>query len=314
MEEKYRSVKSTNPAFVKRLGRHDGSQDLMAAIGFEILEEKYVLKANPEAWSHLVSCQSIMEGKVQELKRRNSSQVGSAGNINPSRSPLGNNNNNMGANPFGSMMGTTGMGSGMGGGMGSGMGGGMGNMNPSDMANAMNHLRNNPEQVRAMMQNPMVQQMIRNDPRMANNPMMQQGLDAMLNNPQMLEQAARMMGDPTSMARMEQMEQMTRAFGGGVGSTAGGMGMPPANNGATNNVNFAQQMQMMQQMMGGSGAGTGTGSNGTGTDNTSQGSQSNNASSGSSNQANSNSNSGGDQDMTEEEMIAEAIARSLRDS
>lgn len=291
MEEKYRSVKSTNPAFVKRLGRHDGSVDLMAAVGFESVEEKYVLKATQEAWAHVVTCQTIMETKVQEVQRRNSSQVGAGANVNAS--PLG-----VGG------MGNMGMGN-------MGMGAGMGGMNPNDMATAMSQLRNNPEQVQAMMQNPMVQQMIRNDPRMANNPMMQQGLDMMMNNPQMLEQATRMMGDPAAMARMEQMSQMGGALGGG-------MGMPPANNGANGNVNFAQQMQMMQQMMGGNtgtGPGTQTSNSSQGAPSTSGGASGNNTTTAmSSNQTNSNSNNGGNQAMTEEEMIAEAIARSLRDS
>ena len=161
-----------------------------------------------------------------------------------------------GANPFG---------------MNTGMGnmGGLGGMNPTDMANAMNHFRNNPEQVRAMMQNPMVQQMLRNDPRMANNPMMQQGLDMMLNNPQLMEQAARMMGNPAANA---QMEQLASAFGGGSSTRTGGMGMSPPNNGSVNNADFEQQMQMMQQMMGGSGSGTsGTANWTTATENASQG-------------------------------------------
>lgn len=303
MEEKYRSVKSTNPAFVKRLGRHDGSADLMAAVGFELAEEKYVLKATQEAWAHVVTCQTMMETKVQEVQRRNSSQVGAGANVNASPLGVGGMGNmgmggmgTGGANPFG--------------GMGAGMGS-MGGMNPNDMATAMSQLRNNPEQFRAMMQNPMVQQMMRNDPRMANNPMMQQGLDMMINNPQMMEQATRMMGDPAVMARMEQMSQMGGALGGG-------MGIPPANNVANGNVNFAQQMQMMQQMIGGNPVtepGAQTNDSSQGAPSTSGGASGNNTTTAmSSDQTNSNSNNGGNQAMTEEEMIAEAIARSLRDN
>ena len=59
----------------------------MAAVGFESVEEKYVLKATQEAWAHVVTCQTIMETKVQEVQRRNSSQVGAGANVNAS--PLG---------------------------------------------------------------------------------------------------------------------------------------------------------------------------------------------------------------------------------
>ena len=45
----------------------------------------------------------------------------------------------------------------------------------------------------------MVQNMLRNDPRLANNPMMQQSLEQIANNPQMLAQVSQMMQNPGMM-------------------------------------------------------------------------------------------------------------------
>ena len=263
----------------------------MMAVGFEVQEEKYVLVASAEAWSHLVECKRIVEQTVQEYKR---SRERSA--------PFGvNNASSMGggaaaattASSMPNFGGLPGMGAG-------GMPGMGGPSSMPDMAAAMNHMRQNPEQVRAMMQNPMVAQMLRNDPRMANNPMMQQGLEMMLNNPQMMDEAIRMMTNPSAMQRMQQ--QMAD---GGMG-----MGVPPLNNanGANDNtgINFAEQMQVIQQLMGAN-TGTGTGMGNMGNSSTQGGSAS-----GNNNTA--NAGNGGDEGMTEEEMIEEAIRRSLRDN
>jgi hypothetical protein len=58
--------------------------------------------------------------------------------------------------------------------------------------------------------------MIRNDPRLANNPMMQQGIDQMINNPQMMNQIAQMMQNPNLM----------NSFMGGTGASGGSVPSP----------------------------------------------------------------------------------------
>jgi len=117
----------------------------------------------------------------------------------------------------------------------------------------------------------MVQNMMRNDPRFANNPMMQQSLEQMANNPQMLQQISQMMQDPNAQRQMQQMQQM-------MGSGAGAGGMPPFGGG-------------MPPFGGGAAAG---GSGGAGAP-----------------PAQGDAN---DSDQTEEEMIAEAIRRSLEEN
>jgi hypothetical protein len=91
----------------------------------------------------------------------------------------------------------------------------------------------------------MVLNMLRNDPRLANNPMMQQSLEQIASNPQMLAQVTQMMQNPEMMNSM------------------GGMGAPQQAN-----------------FQGGS----------------------------------ANNNGRTDQEMTEEEMLEEAIRRSLNDN
>ena len=191
-------------------------------------------------------------------------------------------------------------------GFGAGMGG-MGGMPPGGMNNPMaqaaaRNLMSNPQAMQQMLQvspidckflfspikvltilalplfakkNPMVQQMIQNDPNIP--PHVRQTFQALSSNPAMMNQLSQMMNDPTMRA---QMEAAMQAGGGGLGGLGGmggfgaGMGgaggMPPMNNNST------------------SGTGNTTGNN--------------------------NSGGGNDQAQTEEEMIAEAIRRSLQDS
>jgi hypothetical protein len=108
----------------------------------------------------------------------------------------------------------------------------------------------------SLLQNPMVQHMMRNDPRFANNPMLHQSMEQLVNNPQMLDQISQMMSDPTMRNQMQAM--MGRAGG-----------MPPAQPAAP------------------------------------QGQQQQNSSA---------APAMSDQEMTEEEMLQEAIQRSLRET
>jgi hypothetical protein len=127
----------------------------------------------------------------------------------------------------------------------------------------------------SMLQNPMVQQMLRNDPRFANNPQMQQAMEGLATNPAMASQMSRMMQDP---AMMQQMQAMMQQNGGQLPMPGGmgGGGMPGGGFGAPGGNAPAQP-----------GAGANRGQ-----------------------QPPSGAN---DEATTEEEMIAEAIRRSLQD-
>ena len=60
MEEKYRSIKKSNPAFAKRLGSLEGGHELLLAAGFTITTkeddniEYYTLVPSETAWPTLV--------------------------------------------------------------------------------------------------------------------------------------------------------------------------------------------------------------------------------------------------------------------
>lgn len=59
MEEKYRTIKKSNPAFSRRLGSLPGGSDLLLAAGFVVDAndgvEYYVLHPSEEAWPRLVA-------------------------------------------------------------------------------------------------------------------------------------------------------------------------------------------------------------------------------------------------------------------
>ena len=149
----------------------------------------------------------------------------------------------------------------------------------------------------------MVQQMMRNDPRFANNPMLQQSLDALSSNPDMIRQFSQLMGDPgvrANVSRMMQQQQQQQA-----GVNAGG-----ADHFANGPEAMRRQMEQFQQMsqhFGGTSGGFGASS----VQGASSGQQGLGV--GGNTSSNNAAGSGDDTQMTEEEMIAEAIARSLRE-
>lgn len=148
----------------------------------------------------------------------------------------------------------------------------------------------------------MVQQAVQNDPRFRNNSQLRQGMDMLSSNPAMAQQMSQMMNNPGVLDRMRRM--MRQQSSGSVNST--GVGSP----GGLNDDAMQQQLRVLQGMMGNVphqqavGGGATTGASGASRD------------SGSSNLRDGDSSAAPDQDgeMTEEEMIAEAIARSLRET
>lgn len=284
-EEKYRRMKKGNAAFQKRLGGKVGGDECMKALGFEIVteggEEIYLLQASAEKWSELVTSKGEIEAKIRSI------QAQAAAIPAPSMPGFGA-TSNPGMPGFG-VPSTPGM-------------PGMQGLDQGQMNNMV--------------------QMMRNDPRIANNPMMRQGMEQLINNPEMINQVSRMMTDPATRSRMEAMMNnpaMLQQMQSMMGSTGGG-GVP---GGAPGGANFAQQMQSMMRSMGSGetpggadfaqqmqalqrmqqqmGAGTPAATTPAQAPSPQQ-------------QQQQGQGSQGEMDQTEEEMIAEAIARSLREN
>jgi hypothetical protein len=132
--------------------------------------------------------------------------------------------------------------------------------------------------------------MLRNDPQFANSPEMAQAIDEMIRNPEVLSQMSQMMSDPMvqSMLRsnpefQQMMQQMNRA---------GDALVPPSDP-----TLLPQYQYLLQRRMAGlspfpAAAGTSSGTN----------------------PASTAAPGANDTELTEEEMIAEAIRRSLQDN
>lgn len=130
--------------------------------------------------------------------------------------------------------------------------------------------------------------------------MLQQSIETLASNPDMIRQFSQMMGDPGMRANLSRMMQQQQP-GGGAGSD-------PFSNGPEAMRRQMEVFQRMSQQHGGTSGSFNTGGSGGGA-----------APSGAVGSSNSTNGSGGnnasnDSEMTEEEMIAEAIARSLRES
>lgn len=304
-EEKYRTVKRANPAFQKRLGRLSYSTSAMAAIGFTVRREQndtstatttgeYILVPSAEAWPKLLECQNILNVAGADAQRR-SAVIGGGGGGTTAVGDANLATSGMNA-PMPSGMEQFGMPNlNAPGGMG-GMGG------PGGMADA---LLQNPSQLRSLLQNPMVRRMMENNPNIANNPMAQQSLEMMQQNPQMLETAIRMMSENPELRR-SLIDNASGSAGAvdGLAGTGGQNFDPDA---------MRRQMAMMQALSGGMGAGGAEAANVPSSQTNTQGA-SQMGTGGIQNSVQNGGSATGDAELTEEEMIAEAIARSLRES
>ena len=296
-EEKFRKLKQSNAAFGRRLGNLPGGHDAMLAVGFVSEtpegadEPHFVLTPSAAAWNVLQDCKTKIEKEANDLKRNQ-----------PTPSPFSSSSL---PTAFPSMPSPSA------GGFGSG-GVGMPNMNMPGMPpmtpamqQQMSNMMSNPDMIRNMLENPMVRQMMQNDPRVANNPMLRQALS----DPNMVNQISQMMSDPimrnmmSNPAMMQNMSSMMNSMGGMGGGAGAGNNtssqQPPTQ---PDPAAFARMMQAFGQMQ------EGTTGNNTGTQ------QQPPSNTGSGGTTNNGGGSGNDSEMTEEEMIAEAIARSLRES
>lgn len=274
MEEKYRTIKKSNPAFNKRLGGVSGGEALLLASGFTIEtvdgNEVYVLRPSAQAWPKLVAAGDEVKRTVAE----NSNQSNFAHPTSSAAPPMA-----AGGDMFPGMPG---------GGMGMGMGGGGVDAAMQQMMNDPNMMQN----MMGMMNNPQVQNMMRNDPRLANNPMALQALDELQRNPQMMQQVQQMMADPSMRENMSRMMQQQQSQQSGAG------GAPPfGGNNQNEMLRQMEQFQRMSQSFNNSNSSSGAGAPSTAP-----------------NHGNNASTSQNDDEMTEEEMIAEAIRRSLGES
>jgi hypothetical protein len=149
----------------------------------------------------------------------------------------------------------------------------------------------------------MIQTMLRNDPQLANNPEMVQAIDEMIRNPEVLSQMSQMMSDPLVQSMLLNNPEAMQQFRNPNRPTDA----------------QAQQFQQMLQLMNQSGGGVPP------TDPTLPSQYQNlmprrmaglvpSPAAGTNPPASSSAPGANDTELTEEEMIAEAIRRSLQDN
>lgn len=188
---------------------------------------------------------------------------------------------------------------------------GNGRLGPNE-ASMMREMLADPNALRSMagmMSNPVVQNMMRNDPRMSGNPMMQQALRALESDPGMVE---RMMSDP-DLANIAGSALGRGASGNG---NSGGGGADPFASGPEGMRAQMEAFERLSRMHGGNSGGfnVGGGGGGGGAPPVATSQPSSNGVAGGGNAGAATTAGGnGDGGMTEEDMIAEAIARSLRE-
>jgi len=311
MEERYRRVKVSNPAFARRLGDVPGGRDLVLSAGFVFEDENdggdggggggggssLVLVPSAEAWPRLVGARDEV-GRLLSSSTTTSSSVSGGAGAGPSSVPP----------PLGGAAGMGGGGAGMDAAAAMrGLLSGNGRLGPNE-ASMMREMLADPNALRSMagmMNNPMVQNMMRNDPRMSGNPMMQQALRALESDPGMIE---RMMSDP-NLANIA-----GSALGRGASGNGNAGGVDPFASGPEGMRAQMEAFERLSRMHGGNSGGFNVGGgDGGGAPPVATARPSSNGVAGGGNAGASATAGNGDGGMTEEEMIAEAIARSLRE-
>eukprot|EP00535_Pseudo-nitzschia_heimii_P007975 CAMPEP_0197177454 /NCGR_PEP_ID=MMETSP1423-20130617/3045_1 /TAXON_ID=476441 /ORGANISM="Pseudo-nitzschia heimii, Strain UNC1101" /LENGTH=422 /DNA_ID=CAMNT_0042626997 /DNA_START=299 /DNA_END=1567 /DNA_ORIENTATION=- len=203
MEEKYRRVKRGNAAFGKRLGKLTGGHDCMLACGFAVEfqagEEVYQLHASPEKWTALMAFQERVKAasaaaKEDQSRSRQPPTAGGIGGTAAAAAAAA----GAAAAPLGGMP--------------------MPNANHPDLQNMMSQFMSNPEALGQALQNPMLQEMIRNDPNVP--PETRRQMETMASNPAMLQQLARQMQNPAVQSRLQRAMQSGGLPGMGGGGTA----------------------------------------------------------------------------------------------
>jgi len=69
MEDKYRRLNRTNAAFSKKVGAVPGGASCMAALGFHLEGDEWVLVPSAEAWENLVACKNKLERFATKLSQ-----------------------------------------------------------------------------------------------------------------------------------------------------------------------------------------------------------------------------------------------------
>ncbi|KAL7576845.1 hypothetical protein ACA910_013858 [Epithemia clementina (nom. ined.)] len=276
-EEKYRRIKPSNAAFSKRVGQLPHSHEIMVAAGFELVsttsntstsqptpetESYYVLSAHPQAWPHLLQTQAVFQRALDQCNHNNNTNS---------------NNNNSSTRPFSAT----------------------GGLSPTEAeatsaaATMATNLMSNPLALQGLLNNPMIQQQMAQDPQF-------DGLRSMIqqvaNDPHMAQQMAQMMQSPQLQHHLHQamMQGTDPRQAAAAAAAAGAFAHLRGGNGSRGSTTPSRSTVPSTT------SGSGSGASNNNTNNTTNN--------------NNNTNSRSDNELTEEEMIAEAIRRSLQES
>ncbi|CAM9525294.1 unnamed protein product [Scytosiphon promiscuus] len=226
-EDKYRKIKRANAGFSRKVGAVPGGEACMRALGFVEhgdAKESWLLEPSAEAWNVLNAGKAEIQRALLTLPTAAAPGASAAGGGFGSGMPSGGFAGGMGVMPPPGAFPQAGLG-GMGG------GGGM-----PDMA-AMARMAQNPAMLQGMMNDPSVQAMMRSNPQMAaamqsvmaSPERMSQAFNMIQNNPGMAQMAQQMMQDPAALQRASQMD-LGGALAAGInaGSNAAQGFQPPA--------------------------------------------------------------------------------------
>lgn len=289
-EEKYRKLKCSNATFMKRLGSLDGAKDILILCGFDFDQQEYVITPTADKWEILTQSKMMVDQHIMSSASHvsfppTSNASSSAQYSIPSQSQVF---RAMQQNPV-AMEEMTRM---------------MSNpemidqmraqiMNNPIMMEEMTRLMSNParmEEMSRMMSNPAMMDQIRTQ--MMSNPAMMEGMSRLMSNPAMMEEMTRLMSNPAMMDQIRTQMMSNPSMMDQMAMRNPQMTDPIRQ--ASNNLSAQQQPQQLDlnamrqalsavsQMQGAANSTTSVPTS-------------------------------ADQEMTEEEMIQEAIRRSLQD-
>ena len=79
MEEKYRRLNQTNPAFKKKVGDISGGSNCMIGLGFRLEGDEWVLFPTSSAWDVLIACKSKLEKFLKKMNDATNQKLSGGG-------------------------------------------------------------------------------------------------------------------------------------------------------------------------------------------------------------------------------------------
>ena len=83
--DKYRKISKTNKAFSEKIQNVKGGEEIMLALGFQIVSNDYILHPTSDAWNNLIASKTKLDKFLMKLQQSSSSSSSSSSPESPKK-------------------------------------------------------------------------------------------------------------------------------------------------------------------------------------------------------------------------------------